>query len=86
MRKLYLIVLGAKLDRQQVLDYLSDIPNTGGWFYSMPSSFFIKSSLSAEEISARIRSRFGNLRFFITEVHENRQGLMPKDHWKLFYK
>lgn len=86
MKKLYLVQVSARLDRQKVIDLVSALPTTGGWFYSMPSSFFIRSSLSAAEISAKIQEHFGKARHFVTEVSANRQGIMPTDHWKKFYE
>lgn len=85
-RKLYLVILAAILDRQAVIDHLSTLANTSGWFYNMPNSFFIKSSLSADELSEAIQDKFKRPRHFITEISENRQGILPKDHWDLFYK
>ena len=85
-RKLYLIILSAVLDREAVIDHLSSLPDTSGWFYNMPNTFFIKSSLSAEDLSDAIINKFSKTRHFITEVSKNRQGILPKDHWELFYK
>lgn len=82
--KVYLVVLSSKLDRPQVIEYLSSQPKMGMWFYSTPSSFFIKSDLSATELSRLIKEKFGRIRHFVTEVNlANRAGLMPKNHWEL---
>lgn len=82
--KVYLIILSSKFNRTQVVDYLSSQQKMGKWFYSLPNSFFIKSELSATELSRLIKDKFGRIRHFITEVAEdNRQGLMPKSHWDL---
>jgi hypothetical protein len=85
-KKSYLILLAANLDREQVVDYLSSLEGTGDWFFNLPNSFFIQSSLSAAELSNQIKEKFGKVRHFITEVHENRQGLLPKEHWTRFYR
>jgi hypothetical protein len=84
--KNYLIVLSSKLNREEVIEYLSSIEAIKTWFYDLPNSFFIQSDLSAEELSNHIKEQFGKERHFITEVHNNRQGLLTKSHWAKFYK
>ena len=88
MRHLYLVVLGFGFDRDAVVKYLEADRGTGTWFYSMPFSFFISSSRSANELSALIKARFpaNDLRHFVTRVASDRQGWMPKDHWDLYYR
>ena len=85
--KVYLVVLSSKLDRAQVVEYLSSHPRTGMWFYSLPNSFFVKSDLSAAQLSRLIKEKFGMIRHFVTEVTPaNRQGLMPTNHWELMWE
>ena len=87
MKKLYLVVLSTKFDREEVIKYLEDLPSSGMWFYNMPNSFFIRSRLSAKELYSEIVEQFGKYRCFLTEVDtHNRQGWMPGDHWDLFFK
>lgn len=83
MKELFLITLGAKFDRSQVINYLSVQRGFGMWFYSMPHSFFIYSSVSAENIAKLIEGRFGaSERYFVVKVaNAEYYGWMPKDHW-----
>ena len=85
MKSLFLITLDARLDREAVITHISSLRGCGTWFYSMPSSFFLYSSLKVEEIGDAI-SNFsnGDFRYFITQVTgANYRGWMPKTHWKI---
>ena len=85
MKSLYIITLDAQLDRKAVIDYLSAQSGFGMWFYSMPSSFFIYSSLAAGQIAEIIQTHFGkDKRFFVAHVQDaNYYGVMPRDHWDI---
>ena len=85
MKSLFLVTLDARLDREAVISHISSLKGYGTWFYSMPSSFFIYSSLKAKEIGDAI-SDFsgGDFRYFVTRVTgANYRGWMPKTHWKV---
>jgi hypothetical protein len=87
MSHLYLVVLGADFDRERVVEYLDQQPGMAMWFYSMPHSFFIESSRSAQEISDLIKRKWpaSNRRHFVTRVsREDHQGWMPADQWAIF--
>ena len=83
MKSLFLVTHSVKIDREQVINYLSSQKGFGTWFYSMPSSFFIYSALSAENIGTLIQHRFGEQeRVFVIKVTgASYYGWMPKDHW-----
>lgn len=85
MKSLFLVTHSVKIDREQVVNYLSSQKGFGTWFYSMPSSFFIYSALNAEEIGAFIQRRFGGQeRVFVVKVTgANYYGWMPKEHWDI---
>lgn len=85
MKNLYLVTLDARLDREAVITHISSLKGFGTWFYSMPSSFFIYSSLDAKEIGEAITNfSGGDFRYFITRVTgANYRGWMPKSHWKI---
>lgn len=87
MKSLFLIVLGAKLDREQVIEYLSQMKGFGVWFYSMPNSFFIYSSLSAARIVEIMKDRYGteNRYFAVKVTNSQYYGWMPKDHWAIVH-
>ena len=85
MKALFLVTLGARLDREQVLNYLAPLKGFGTWFYSMPSSFFIYSSLTAASLGSLIQNRFGSQeRVFVAKVtNTDYYGWMPKEHWAI---
>jgi hypothetical protein len=86
MAKLYLFVLSDKLDRDQVIDSLISDKAIDKWFYNINGTFFAYSEYEASKLSKLIQKTFGKQRHFITNVSENRQGILPTDHWKLIYK
>ena len=85
MKNLYLVTLDARLDREAIIKHISSLKGYGTWFYSMPGSFFVYSSLAAKEIGDAI-SNFsgGDFRYFVTCVSgANYIGWMPKTHWEI---
>jgi len=86
MKSLYLVLLDATLDRNKILDFLGDRPGFGMWFYSMPSSFFIYSSLSPKDIVTLIRENFGDKRCFVVQAtNAPYYGFMPNEHWSIVH-
>lgn len=85
MRKLYLIAYDEKLKRAELTTFLNGVKECGPWFYSMPNSLFVYSSLSAEGVYNRIKEHFPNHgRMFVTAVpYHNSQGYMPGNHWEI---
>lgn len=85
MKKLFLITLGAEIDRKSLVEHLGRRKDFGMWFYSMPSSFFIYSSLDAGEIALAIKEKEPDIkRYFVTCINDaNYYGLMPTDHWDI---
>jgi len=81
-RKLFLIVFSKKVDRDDVTA-IFDGRSDSFWFYNLPNSIFLKSTLSSKEIYNLIEEGIGSERCFITEV-KNHWGRLPKDHWKYF--
>jgi hypothetical protein len=81
--KLYLIIC-PNYDREKLKDFLTESQIISDWFYNMKDTLFIKSTLSAQEIGQKIRSKFGDQTYFITSVSSNYWGILPGDHWKKF--
>lgn len=83
MRRPYLITFGEDFPRNEILCCMDQDSRFGCWFYSMPGSFFIYSSVDANTIDSFIKSKIGlKYRYFITEVTlDNHQGWMPQSHW-----
>jgi hypothetical protein len=75
--------VGARKEVQEFLDTLSEVTY---WYGCMPNSVFLTATVPAGTISDKIQARFGTgsgQRFFLTEVHPDRQGWMPKAVWHL---
>lgn len=83
----YLLIFNDKLGiRSDVTTYLDKISEISYWYTCMPNAIFLTSTLTAGSISDRIKSHFGTdsgQRFFISEVHKDRQGWMPKKVWHM---
>jgi len=83
----YLLVFNEGFDANRVRDFIDAQPNISYWVKSLPNSLFLVSSLTAGGISTRIRNEFGTeqgLRFFVTEVHTDRDGWLPASVWYMF--
>ena len=85
MKKLYLLVFGQNIEREELTSFLSSVHDCGPWFYSIPNSVFVYSLLNAEELYACVAKHFhehGNM--FVTEVpYHNSQGWIPDRHWEI---
>lgn len=83
----YLIIFNEKVGaRKEVQQFLDAIPEITYWYGCMPHAIFCTSTLSAGELSEKFKERYGTddgQRFFITEVHSDRQGWMPKQVWHM---
>ena len=82
----YLIVFSKTLgSRKEVQDFLEEQSEVSYWYSCLPNCVFFTSSLVAEELADRVRGHFDNDgRYLITEVHEDREGWLPKAAWRLF--
>lgn len=54
----------------------------GDFKKDMEFSFFLSSNRSAQFIADKIINEIPQLRFFITEISNNRQGWLPQQTWK----
>lgn len=83
----YLLVFNEKVGaRAQVQDFLNSVPEVTFWYGCLPSAIFLTSTLPAGQISDKLKERFGSgsgQRWFITEVHQDRQGWVPKQVWHM---
>ena len=84
----YLIVfdddLGSRNDVQKLLD---NIPEVTYWYSCMPNVIFLTSTVNAQTLADKVHERFGRgrgKRFLVTEVHQDRQGWLPKKVWHMF--
>ena len=82
---LYTFSMPANTTRKAIATFLSESDKVDDWFYSIPSSIFIVTPLTAKALSDLIVSKFGKHRHFVTRVSEaNRAGYMPTRHWERF--
>lgn len=88
MIKLYLILFSSDIKREELTKFFDINPQViNFWFYNLPSSVFIKSTLSASQLQAFILGKFGNTpSLFIIEVNSqtNYSGWIDKDHLQYF--
>lgn len=82
MEKIYQISFDDKIRRDDLKSFLCTLQGTGIWFFSIPNSLFISSTLRAAEISQRIATRFPLHGYYlVTEVPmRNSEGWLPKGH------
>ena len=84
----YLIIFNDRLgSREEVIEFLDSAPEVTYWYSCMPMCLFFTSTLTAAQMARRVRKRFGSdagQRFLVSEVHEDRQGWLPKKAWHLF--
>lgn len=56
--------------------------STGAWSHRLDSTWIIKSTLSVNEVSAKIKEKVDDDdHFIVIEVKNNKQGWLPKDAW-----
>jgi hypothetical protein len=83
----YLIIFNEKVGtRKEVQAFIDTIPEITYWYGCVPQSIFCISSLTAGQLSDKLKDRYGTSggqRFFVTEVHQDRQGWMPKQVWHM---
>jgi hypothetical protein len=82
MKWAYLLVFNDQAaDRDSITEFLDREAMILNWFACFPSAVFLVSGSSAKTISERIRAKFPGLRFFITEIPDDRNGWMPRKAW-----
>jgi hypothetical protein len=85
MQRMYILSykLSFKVDRDKFVQELSANNQISYWQYCFPNSIFLKSNLSAKELSEIFMKKYGNLTHYISEVSlENRWGILPEGHWE----
>ena len=84
----YVILFNDELgSRSAVQEFLDNVPEVTYWYGCMPNSVFFASTLTAGGIASKVRTAFGTgggKRFLVVEVHNDRQGWLPKSAWHLF--
>ena len=79
---------GQLCSRDELTKFLDSVSDISYWYTCLPFCVFFSSSLTAQEISDKIKTRFESYkvggRFLVTEVHKDRQGWLPPKAWKIF--
>lgn len=83
-RRAYLLIYsGGVGTREEVRDYLDNLPEILNWRYDVPHAFYLISECNADEITNLIlRFSKGEGRFLVSEVVDNSQGLLPRGAWR----
>ncbi|HZY39247.1 MAG TPA: hypothetical protein VFE53_21470 [Mucilaginibacter sp.] len=85
MAKLYIIAFGSEIKVKTLTDLFDKTPTIEFWFFSLPQSIFIKTSLTATEINNFLLDYFGDAQRFISEVSTTDfAGMVPNDQLKYF--
>ena len=84
-KRAYLFIYSSSVGtREEVRDYIDELPEILNWRYDIPHAFYLITESSADEITDKILDfAGGDGRFLITEVTENSQGWLPKRTWRL---
>ena len=85
-RRAYLFIYNDDVGtREQIREFLDELPEVLNWRYDIPHAFYVVSRCGAQELAERIRE-FSEGRFLIAEVTKNKQGLLPRRTWNLLNK
>lgn len=80
-RRTYLFVYAADLGtREELRDFLDDLPEVLNWRYDLPNAFYLVSESEAGELADKIR-QVSRGRFIVTEITENSEGWLPRRSW-----
>lgn len=85
MRKAYLLVFSDSTGgKTAIREWLNAENAVIHWRTDLPNAFYVISEASASELSQSLLDHIGKKgRHLITEVGDNRQGLLPKETWYL---
>lgn len=85
MRKAYILVYNDSVgSRDIVKNWADQSSKVLLWRYDLPHCFYLISEATAAELHADLEASLGRRgRFLITEISENRQGLLTPDTWYL---
>ncbi len=79
----FLVIFSEAVNRDELTKYLDKRPEIEFWFYNLPNSIFIKTQLSAKQLSELIESQFGQQTHFVARISDS-YGRLPPDHWPHF--
>ena len=84
-QRAYLLIYNDEVGtREEVRDFIDDVPQILSWRSDMPHAFYLISECSARELAALFRGFTDDQgRFLIAEVTRNKQGWLPRHTWEL---
>lgn len=84
MKRAYLLIFNGHFGTfPHVQKLLNQIPEILDWRYELPNTFIVISEVSANDLFKRFTGMNRFSRLLISEISENRQGLMSPEAWKL---
>lgn len=86
MNKLFIILLPAGMDRDEVIKHLNNQNAISFWFYHFPYSFYVRSNLTAKQLQDTITYKFPTEKILIIRIDPNvhYSGLVPDNHVDFF--
>jgi len=85
MNVTFLIVYSSQIDRDELIKYIETLPGHKLWFYTLPNSVFVNSSLGVKELSDYIHKKYKVESFLVTQLTGARYwGSLPESQWDKF--
>ena len=79
----YLITYDLNKVGQNYEKVYEEIKKLGSWAHWLDSTWFVKSSLTADEIVGKLKKHFdSNDTLFVVEMTSNYQGLLNENQWE----
>lgn len=67
--------------KSELLNYIDTIPEIVNWYDALPHTIFLISDKDSNWLSEKIRIKFKEKLFIITEIKVNHNGLLYEDVW-----
>ena len=83
-QKAYLFIYGNAVgSREEMVEFVDNIPQIENWRYELPNTFYLISNLSSQELYTIIQKRNREIGvFLIMEINpSNMQGWLSKESW-----
>jgi hypothetical protein len=86
MNKQYLILLPQSLNRDEIIKKLQAENAISFWFYNLPSSFYVRSHLSSNQIVEVIKKHYNVERIMVIHIFKGLEysGIVPQEHVRFF--
>jgi hypothetical protein len=71
-----------EISRNDLIEEIDEMPEIGNWYTCMPTVVFVVASISASELSKKLREKIDIERFLVLDVDTDRNGRLTKAAWK----